>query len=288
MRSYIDENDKINEIRLLLRHPSYKNKTIIIVEGETDIRLFRKILNHEKLEIESVDGKKRLIEVMKKLLPDFKSSILGICDADHDHLFQLLDERSRYSIYITDQHDAEVMLLNSPALDSFINEFTTKEHASTIGAKILPAVFDSAYTIGLIRWINADEHLNINFKGLNFSLFTSTEGISVTIDAEKLISELIIRSKNKLENCTKEYLNQKIEEYNKKQGCKFQVCCGHDLTNILSMIYRQPSISIDTNMDAKKIESTLRVGYNKHYFISTLLFQNMNRHLVANKINIID
>ncbi len=85
MRKYIDQVDKKNEIRLLFKHPSYKDKTIIVVEGDSDIKIFRKLIQHANIKIESIDGKKDLVEVMKQLSIEFPEKIFGICDADFDH-----------------------------------------------------------------------------------------------------------------------------------------------------------------------------------------------------------
>ena len=119
MRQYIDANDKRNEIRLLFRHPSYKDKIIIVVEGNSDIKLFRKLIQDDRIKIESIDGKKDLIKVMKELSVEYPDKILGICDADFDHLIGIAEERRKYSVYVTDNHDIEIMMLLSPAIHSF-------------------------------------------------------------------------------------------------------------------------------------------------------------------------
>lgn len=40
MRQYLEPDDIINNIKLLLKHPFYSDKLILVVEGKNDIRFF--------------------------------------------------------------------------------------------------------------------------------------------------------------------------------------------------------------------------------------------------------
>ena len=72
MRQYLEPTDVINSIKLLLKHPFYSDKLILIVEGTSDIRFFRSIFDYENVKIESIDGKKSLIFAMEKLVRSHK------------------------------------------------------------------------------------------------------------------------------------------------------------------------------------------------------------------------
>jgi len=279
MRAYIDENDKKNEIRLLFKHPLYKDKIIVAVEGDSDIRLFRGLLTHEKVKIESIDGKKTLIRLMQDLIGEFPEKILAICDADFDHLCGNAQEREKCSIYVTDEHDVEIMLLKSPSLQSLINEFGVAENIQALMSGLFESIFSAAYTIGLLRWINEQEELNLKFKGLNFNAFIDVEKLYINVDIDILLNELIARSKNIKEGTTKEFIISKTEEYKNCNACQLQVCSGHDLTNIIALIFRQKWASVDTNIDHKKIESSLRIGYQKAFFSETVIFKKLKNHL---------
>lgn len=279
MRSYIDENDKKNEIRLLFRHPSYKNKIITVVEGDTDIRLFRWLLAHDKIQIESVDGKKNLVKLMEDLIKEYPENMLAICDADFDHLCGKSKEREQFSIYVTDEHDAEVMLLKSPAFHSLINEYGSENNHDILVTGLFDSVFSAAYNIGLIRWINEEEKLNLKFKGLNFNKFITVDKLNIQVDLDSLLDEIFIRSDKIKEGTTKNIILSKMEEYKNNSACKFQVCSGHDLTNIISIIFRQKWASVDTNIDHKKVESSLRLGYQKEFFKNTNVFKRIQKHL---------
>ena len=278
MRDHIDEQDKTTEIRLLFQHPLYKNKVIIVVEGQSDFKLFRKVLDNESIKLEAVDGKEPLLKAMKVLAGEFPQRILAICDADHDHLTGISESRKQLSIYVTDYHDAEIMMLNSPALESFIHEHSSPDSADKLRKYVLKKAFCAAYPIGLLRWINSEESLCLHFKGVDFNQFISIDVncFNIDINTETLITELLKKSSNKTEQATEEYLLQKISEYCAKKGCKLQVCSGHDLTKIIAMVYRQEWASLDRNMNAEKVESALRLGFQKPFFENTELFKNIS------------
>jgi hypothetical protein len=286
MRSYIDENDKKNEIRLLFSHPLYKDKIICVVEGKSDIRLFRKLLKHDRLKIESIDGKKDLVKVMEELSVEIPEKILAICDADQDHLSGSINTYEDISVFVTDYHDAETLMINSPSLEAFINEYSANDKMEQFSDELSNKVFDAAYTLGLLRWINHSEELNLKFRGLNFNEFIDVTNFSINFDLDSLLQILFLRSKSKSEDVTVEVLKDKIQEYKNKGACKFQVCCGHDLTNIIAIVYRNRWASLETNMDKNKVESSLRLGYRHEFFANTNLAIQLNAFLANHQIEL--
>lgn len=288
MRSYIDETDKVNEIRLLINHPLYKDKIILLVEGKSDIRLFRNIIQHKNISIESIDGKKDLLKAMKTLVPEIPDKILSICDADHDHLRGKKEKREKYHIYLTDYHDAEMLLLSSPSLKSFIDEYAANADCSIqLKQHLLTNALNAAYIMGLVRWINTDKSLNINFKGLNYSEFIDVHNLTIKFNKKYYIESLLTRSKKLKSNLDYDKLDSYIDSYNVKEACKFQVCSGHDVTNIIAIVFRQKRISMLTNINHTKIESSLRIGYQRDAFYVTMLFKKLKKHFATLDINIV-
>lgn len=279
MRKHIGVNDKKNEIRLLFNHPLYKNKVMVIVEGGSDVRLFRNIMNAKDIQFESIDGKKQLISSMKDLITEFPNKLLAICDADHDHLTGHSEDLIPFSIYITDYHDAEIMMLNSEAMQCFIHEFSNPKNVLGLEDGLFNSALDAAYFVGALRWINADHNLNLNFKGLDFRNFVTISQIDINVDVTALIKELLNRSPRVDVSITEGQMGAMLHDYLQKQECRFQVCCGHDVTNIVAMIYRQKWASIDLNMNMKKVESALRLGYQRALFEQTKLFYSISTRL---------
>lgn len=285
MRQYLEPDDIINSIKLLLKHPFYADKLILVVEGKSDIRLFRSLFNQENIKIESIDGKKQLITSMQKFIESYRNKVLSICDADFDHIEGMEDERLLSDIYLTDFHDAEVMMLKSNSLHSFIDEYSQSDKVLYLKNNLLMKAFNSSKILGILRYINFKNDMKINFKKLNFSQFLSIDPLTVdlNINLEILIDILISRSPKFTSN--KEELFNYYNSYIKNEYDDYQINCGHDLTNIIAYIFRQKEISLETNMDINKVESALRLSYQQDYFKETKLYKNINSRVNIEETN---
>ncbi|MEL4474412.1 DUF4435 domain-containing protein [Shewanella algae] len=273
MRQYLTMSSKRNEIRMLLKHPSYTDKAIVIVEGGSDIRLFRSLLNSERFKIESAEGKIELADIIDNLKADYKSRLAGLRDADHDRIVGNGDEVD--NIILTDLHDAEMMMLSSSSLDNFINEYASNENHDDILERLRESVFDAAYIIGIARLVNEIKGLKLNFKAINISGFVSVNKLSIDIDLDGFVSQLISRSPNADPDLTKEVLINYIEAEEVKKHCRLQVCSGHDVTKLLERVFSQSWVSIDRKLNQSKIESALRLGYTTEMFAQTGVYESL-------------
>jgi len=160
MKEYLDESNVINSIRLQLRHPSGAAKVWIIVEGETDQKLFSKLIDGHDVKIEiSHGGLNGLLRAVSKLLKE-TARILGIRDADFLHLEG--KKETVENIFLTDFHDAEMMIISCDnAYHGVVAEYLKEEEEPyPLRKKILKSI---AF-IGGLRWINVSESLERNFK----------------------------------------------------------------------------------------------------------------------------
>lgn len=280
MRSYIEASDKVNEIKLLLRHPSYRDKGIVVVEGGTDVRLFRSVIRTKFLKLESVDGKDDLVKVIRALKSDGEDAVLGVADADFDHLEGQATTLEAADVYVTDVHDAELLMISSPALDAFVHEFVVDERHAEVLEALRDAVLQAAYHVGILRWINAAENLNLRFKGLRFSSFCDISKLDISINIDDLIDDVLRRSpRADKSKSARERLRTKYDEYGARDACALQVCCGHDVTRLIALIFSQRWISLEKNMSQDKVESTLRVAYSMETFRETSLYAKLSSWL---------
>lgn len=273
MRHHLTPETKIGEIRLLFNNPAYKQKKICLVEGESDLKLFGKIAHAHNLCYESINGRKDLITVMKGISRDYQDKLFAICDSDFNRLNQ--EDLSEYNILMTDYHDAEMLMLHSNAISSLIEEHISREIIEDAKTKLLEACLNTAYDIGLLRWYNENENAGLKFKGLNYSDFISVDYLSFELDINKLIDELFLRSKSIDQRITKEVLINKVNEYKALQSCTKQVCCGHDVTNLISIAINRTEISKIGNLSHLGVESDLRLAYNQNEFKRTSLFSEL-------------
>ncbi|MBU3008359.1 DUF4435 domain-containing protein [Cobetia amphilecti] len=282
MREFLNEDDKIVEIRMLFSHDLYADSCMIVVEGNADIKLFRKIFDIYRVKLEPMDGKKPLMRVMNAISQEFPNKIIGICDADFDRLFNNHLDYQGYSVYATDWHDAEIMMLNSEAMNSFIDEYSKQEYWQAARNDLYCEVISCAYNIGVLRYVNEMFCLNINFRGLRFSDFIDVEGLHIRIDIIGLIDILEDRS-NACINNVGEFLYYYYEAFDRGIS-PLHVCCGHDVTNIIAMVYSQRSVCNERNMSIKNVEQSLRLSYERRYFQNTELFNDIRYFLDGNII----
>jgi hypothetical protein len=194
VRNYTSVESKANEIKMLLRHPACKGKTVIILEGNTDVKLFRSLLCPNCL-TEPVDGKRNVKVIVKDIKESGVLEVLGVSDADFDNLLGIKSPTD--SIFVTDLHDVEIMMLVSSALQEVIAEYTIdQEMYNKVNEGLINSITDVGYKIGVLRLSNHLHHLNMNFKGLHYEKFCDVNGIEVVFYVDKLIEILCERSKN--------------------------------------------------------------------------------------------
>ena len=86
-REDITYQDKLNELRLDISHPNNRGLAFVFVEGETDIRLFRKFFNLDNCKVENIPGGKlKLEECVKELLKVYSLIIPYQLNNGHDFI----------------------------------------------------------------------------------------------------------------------------------------------------------------------------------------------------------
>ena len=88
-QSDVSEQDKFDELVLDIPHPKSKGKNFVFVEGQSDIKLFRKLFDLEKCKVEHIPGGKDKLEQCVANLLNLSNLIVGIRDADFILFFQL-------------------------------------------------------------------------------------------------------------------------------------------------------------------------------------------------------
>ncbi len=94
--------------------------TLLIVEGPSDSRLFKKFSDQSACKTIPAGGKRHAIDAIDILDKRGLSGALAIVDADYFHLDRV--KLSSKNVLLTDEHDLELMLLLSNALDNVLDE----------------------------------------------------------------------------------------------------------------------------------------------------------------------
>ena len=266
MRRYLDENDIMNSIRLELRHPATRDNVWVLVEGPTDQKLFSKLLDAKSIRIEVVHGGgvEPLLHAIKKLSHE-TDRVVAIRDSDFIRLEGKMPDQE--NLYITDSHDAEMMMVASDsAFKSLVSEYLTKRIDDFL--ELREEILESIAFAGAARWLNYIHKLTLNFGKVG--LGGCYQGSTLRLHKKKYLRKLHAASPHRFRDITIEEVERAVDEFDDL----FNLCNGHDFEKVTSL-----HISAVTAKDIKDsdIGKIMRVAYTYADFIKTELYQGLRQ-----------
>lgn len=264
MRELLSVDRDANAIRL--QRSSFSG-TFLLVEGHSDKVFYERFTDKAACKLVIISGKPssklRVIAVLEILNKSSFQGVLAIVDADFDRLETL---SYNPNLLRTDSHDLETMLLNSFALDKVIAEFGSEEKIIKFGRDVRTVLLEACMSLGYLRWISQRDELNLTFNGITFSKFIDEQ--TLQINEFKLIQE--VKNKSQAFSLQNEELQQRLTNEKSGNYDPWQVCCGHDLVEILSLGLRKAIGSFKVDRDS--LERNLRLAYKEAYFYKTQIY----------------
>lgn len=233
----------LNEIRMRRSLYNRPDLSLLVVEGETDCRFFRPMLDEKACKLLPVQGKPAAKELIDIAMAENISGVLTIIDPDYDRLLGRL--KSHPNIIYYDENDFEMMIIHSSSFDKAMREYLTAEDLAPLlqltgFSSLRELVLDRAGRIGLLRFLSAKHTWDLSFSELNeydkekkensFKQFV--EANTLAIDAEKLLRVVLNASPNPRVSYEKAH-----EAYEKAIGempSWEQYCNGHDATALIA------------------------------------------------------
>lgn len=259
----ITYQDKLNELRLDISHPNSEGIAFVLLEGESDIRLFRKLFNLDNCKVETIPGGNLKLEDCIGELVNVYPLIIGIRDADFIYLEN--HPYSKANLFLTDMHDMEMMLISEDdVFSALIFEYTslTKDKHSEVRNNIMLSI----ELIGFLKWLNEKENLEYKF-GAGFQDLISF--VNLEIDFAQYFSRVLSKSPNaKLTDIA--IILQKIKSLKQSNPDSFQLCNGHDFIKSLSQFVREKGDG--RTIGDENIASSFRMSYTLIHFKKTKLF----------------
>jgi len=181
------------------------------------------------------------------------------------------------------------MILNSPALKKILSVFMPPDtiiHINQIHNDVQNKVLEIGRIIGYIRWYSIKGKLELNFGKISYNAFIDRN--KPAINFQRFQTELSKYSPQL--PFSYEQLFVDCKALDDPSHDSWQVCCGHDLTNILTIILPSflKSLVSDKNQKTKieekifdrvgtksKVEELLRLSYEIHFFQMTKLYRNI-------------
>ena len=268
MRGSLSVDREANAIRL--RRSSFSG-AFLLVEGRSDKIFYERFVDKVACEVVTVSGKPssklRVIAVLEILEKSSFQGILAIVDADFDRLET--SAHNSANLLRTDTHDLETMLLKSFALDKVIAEFGSEDKINKFGRDVRTALLEAGMSLGYLLWISQSEKLNLAFEDITFSRFIDEQ--TLQIDELKMIQE--VKNKSQAFSLKSEDIQQRLTIQKSSSHDPWQVCCGHDLVEILSLGLRKAiGSNKTTDVEPNSLERNLRLAYEEAYFRKTQLY----------------
>jgi len=262
----ITYQDKIDELMLDMSHPNNHGQIFIFVEGESDIRLFRKFFNLGNCKVESIPGGNTKLEEGVRDLVKIYPLVFGIRDSDFIRLGSI--EYNLTNMFLTDSHDIEMTLISEDEVFSaIVFEYSriAKEDHNEIRLKIIKTIEKVSY----LKWLNQVENLELKFEGSGFQDLISF--VNADIDFGEYFNRILTKSSNaKISNF--DIILEKIEELRTKNPNPFYLCNGHDFMKAFSRFLREQGKvkSVDENI----ISSAFRMTFRNEFFTKTFLYRD--------------
>jgi hypothetical protein len=274
MRADITFDREANSIRQ--RRSTFLG-TFLLVEGDTDKKFYRRFVDQAVCTIVVTSGKPssklRVINILKILDESGFRGALGIVDADFD-LLESLPEDSP-NVVRTDTHDLEAMMLAKGGFEKLLNEYTSdeklpkfiKEHGD-----VRKIVLAAGMQVGYLRWVSQRKNLNLSFSNIKFGNFLDKE--TLQFDVRKFIQE--VKNKSQAQALKSEDLQQQILAQQNDRHDPWQVCCGHDLMEILALAFCKAIGTFNANeVTIDTLERSLRLAYEASWFPQTNLYREI-------------
>lgn len=267
MREQITPDRIANSIRLLR---SDHEGVFLIVEGHSDKLIYERLVNKQEVRITIASGKNNAIKALSILEKENFCRVVAVIDADFSRIEQQISDSNH--LFLTDEHDLEMMLIKSAAFDKLLKERGSEEKIAAFSKDIRETLLKLGQEIGKLRLLSLRNKLDLKFEGLKFGKFIDKEKLSINID------ELIRSIKNHSQKLSldEQQIKQDLSVISDENHDPWQLCCGHDFISILAIALLNVLGTWDTN-DVKKedLERELRLAYELSYFYETQIYTLM-------------
>ena len=141
----------------------------LIVEGKKDQKVYEKFINDKEIIIQIAFGKEKVKEIIRILTERGFNRKIGIIDADFIRINE--EEDIIDGLFITDDHDIEVMIIKTQALENVLNTVCSKPKITAFEKEsrnsVRNQIFILAKEIAYLKLANKLYDLGLVFKPKN-------------------------------------------------------------------------------------------------------------------------
>lgn len=264
----------------------------VFVEGGGDFKLWRNFMQKSHTKVTICNGCEKVIEAT--MLGNEKGiRCFGIIDRDFRSI--LGSENLPENIFITDEHDIEMMICHTDSLGKVLNNYDSSHKIDVFEDEQGPVrdhVLSLSDQIGYLKLLDKRIGLNIILKK------TDKDGDIVLPSYEKFLNKqcqiksleemiryLIQWSENRGKKANKS-LEEVIQAYQEEAATRqdsWQLSNGHDFAYLLAyFVHHKIGCKKKTQQE---IESELVLAYEHDFFMQTAMFRSMRDWIMVNNNN---
>ena len=239
------------------------NSAIVLLEGDSDIRLFEHLLNVDISNLVNCFGKNNVLLTIDLVDQSKIRGVLAIVDADFSRILNIA--YSSPNVVLSDFHDFEMVLLNSKALERLLIEDGSREKILELQSRttVRKLLTEACLPLGSLRLYSQQTNANLKFKGLRYRQF----GRRLKINLDQSIKEVFDNTQIYTGH---EKAKAFIENFPFSSVDPNQLVCGHDMmaalgTALQSLIGSRKAV----HCSVQELESKLRLGFSLEDFSST-------------------
>ena len=258
-------NTVTTRVRMLLSHPIYKKRVLVVVEGNDDKKVYGRLFDKNKVDIYPLGGCSQYETLLKTFNSKYYPRLAVIKDADFEHIVG--HEYDFPNLFRTDTHDAETMMMTNAFYESFKMEFLDGDDA--VLAEMMK-VHDEMMPLSWLKLACKELNKGIDFG--SFSLYNFYKGdVSVDVDiCRKVLNKIP-------ENVTIGIPTDSDIDGVKNKYCtvdKNNLNNGHDLCDGFAYKYKALGNKNEIKIDA--LEKVLRTAFTMMQFQQTKLYSDMS------------
>lgn len=278
MQKEVSADSLANEIRMYKASDRIQgvSRCFLIVEGPNDAAPFKKFVSEDGCLLLVGFCRANVFGAILLLDNSGFCGALGVIDQDYVSYFPNPD-RSDNIVY-TDENDMEMMILVSPTLKNFLEEYgssdkVTRAEANT-GKSARDLILTAGAQVGALRVVSRRERLALKMHGMDLCYRTASL-LEINLEEQCMLA---IRRTKGLKGVTVKELCCKVREVLEATDDPRTLCCGHDCVRILGHAVRRCFDSTNQFDSVKRsiyLGKTLRLAYERHFFERTQAYSHM-------------
>lgn len=265
----------------------------ILVEGDGDELLYEKFFDEDVCQIEVMNGKEKLLEVLSLINAQNSKAAIAIIDADLDRITGAYKKYPN-NIFLADKHDADTMTFLSEAYFRVAKEYFSKTKVSKKEdlATVRDVIIQIEIPLALLRVYDKE-------KGTHFAFKPNSDGdkpfpYGGFIESNK--NTLSYKGDKDLIRCACSYngdqgrgmdrneIQNGLVEIGKRRYSLDQILHGHDLMHIMALSLKRYGKTNKMKNSNEDLETSFRLAYSMGEFLNTDLYASLELYARTNTI----